>query len=186
MRDERKPLSFALALVAGYALGLIGWTWDTLEHLRSVQLGFGPAPAHYLSALGIVLVLAVLVPLRSRVVRHLPVYVWLAIGATVLFFVQPVAGSIMLLALLLRASRPRTRQTSYVLYAVASAGVALVLTGSAIDWFWHTANPVVNEETANMLLMPGHQVQLLGWSIGLVGTGALLLRLAEVSRQAVD
>lgn len=55
---------------------------------------------------------------------------------------------------------------------VAAAGWTLTIIGVIVDGAWHQANPGADE--ANMMLLPGHQIQLIGWLGGLVGAGALL------------
>jgi len=58
--------------------------------------------------------------------------------------------------------------------AVAVAGWAVTIIGVIVDVYWHGAHPGADE--TNMLGLPGHQIQLVGWILGVVGVGALLLR----------
>jgi len=53
-------------------------------------------------------------------------------------------------------------------FALACLGPAVVLVGGIVDIFWHQANPGAVE--ANMLLLPGHAIELAGWTLGLVGS----------------
>lgn len=154
-------------LVIGYAVGLVGWVWDYLEHLGTVQLGLGATPAHYLMYLGLVVAVAALVRPWARVRLA---YAWLAASVIVLMFVQPVAGSAALLVLPLRSVWLHAKEGSTGRWpAVAALGAAVVLAGFAADWFWHAANPGVSEHGLSMLRLPGHRIQLAGWLVGLAG-----------------
>lgn len=179
-------------------MGLAGWVWDDLEHLRIIQLGLGMAPAHYLMYLSGVVVLVALVPPWQRALGYLLASVWLAagvvltLGAVLVIQGAPevratlvVLGSIVLLAIPLRAAWVHTQTGRLDIWpAVAAAGVAVVLVGQIVDVFWHIANPGASEMNINMLLLPGHQIQLAGWLVGLVGAGGVLLqRRARRSRQ---
>jgi len=107
--------------LVGYALGLLGWWWDDLEHLGTLELGVGAAPAHLLMYASALFVLTALAP-RER-------GGWLALRGL---------------------------------------GVLLVLAGIIVDVTWHAAVTAGGSEAgANMLLMPGHTIQLAGWIVGL-------------------
>jgi len=97
-----------------YALGLLGWLWDDLEHLRIIDFGVGAAPAHYLMYTSGLLIIALLVGRRARSLR-----------------------------------------------VVLGSGVLVILAGVIVDLVWHGVEGV-SEEGANMLLMPGHTIQLAG------------------------
>ncbi len=169
-----RPRFIPLLLGTGYALGLVGWGWDWLEHLGTLRLGFGAAPAHYLMYLGAILVLMMLILAWLPTTEYRLAYIWL-MGSVILAFIQPLIGSLALLALPIRAVWVRWRDGSLDLWsALALAGIVLVLSGIAVDWFWHTANPGVTEESMNMLLLPGHQLQLAGWLVGAVGASVML------------
>lgn len=168
------PRFIPLLLVVSYALGLAGWGWDWLEHLGSIQLGLGTGPAHTLMYFGAILVLMALVLAWLPPTEYRLAYIWL-IGGVILAFIQPLIGSLALLALPVRAAWVRLRDGSLDLWsALVLAGMVLVLSGIAVDWFWHTANPGTTEESMNMLLLPGHLLQLAGWFVGVVGASVML------------
>lgn len=155
-------ISFGLAV--GSALGLTGWVWDDLEHMRLVEIGV--AWAHLLMTIGLFVTLAGLVVALGRSAGRLPAY--LAFGAGFgLAFVHLLAGRMVWLVLALAAVRLGLRSGNRQ-FALACLGPAVVLVGAVVDMFWHQANPGVVE--ANMLLLPGHAIELAGWTLGLVGS----------------
>jgi hypothetical protein len=68
--------------------------------------------------------------------------------------------------------------------AVAVAGWAVAIIGVIVDGYWHGAHP--GAEGTNMLDLPGHQIQLIGWILGVVGVGALLLRVRAWSKRRAE
>ena len=69
----------------------------------------------------------------------------------------------------------RTRHLETVTWkAVALTAGAVLLSGVIVDLIWHGMNGAATER--NMLLLPGHAIQHIGWLIGLAGTGGLLWR----------
>lgn len=58
--------------------------------------------------------------------------------------------------------------------AAGLSGLLVAIVGVVVDMIWHQANP--GAEEANMLLMPGHLIEVVGWMVGLAVIGALLLR----------
>ncbi len=170
VESRGQPIVVAVGLVVGYALGLAGWVWDDLEHIGWLQLG--DAAAHRLMILGIVLVLGALALAVARAAGRLPAYGCLAVGLALLF-VHPVAGPIALLSLPAGAAWVQAQSGRRSLWPiVAAAGIALVLAGMAVDWLWHNAYPHAQER--NMLLLPGHQIELAGWLVGFLGASVAL------------
>ncbi|MER3398981.1 MAG: hypothetical protein C4315_02430 [Chloroflexota bacterium] len=155
-------ISFGLAVGSG--LGLTGWIWDDLEHMRLVEIGV--AWAHLLMTIGLFVALAGLVVVLSRSAGRPLTYLGFGVGFA-LAFVHPLAGRALWLILPLAgvwlALRSGNRQ-----FALACLGPAVVLVGGIVDIFWHQANPGAVE--ANMLLLPGHAIELAGWTLGLVGS----------------
>src|SRR6266536_2070847 len=83
-----------------------------------------------------------------------------------------VSVALMILLLVNWARSTGVRPTGWT--AVAVAGWAVTIIGVIVDVYWHGAHPGADE--TNMLGLPGHQIQLVGWILGVVGVGALLLR----------
>jgi len=153
-----------LGLTAGFALGFIGWVWDDLEHQRVLQ--FGAAWAHLLMTLGLFVALAGVVVALGRLTGRLPAY--LAFGAGFgLSFVHPLAGRAVWLGLALGAAWLAARAGNRG-FGLGCLGLGVVIIGGVVDMFWHQANPGVVE--TNMLLLPGHAIELAGWGLGLVGS----------------
>lgn len=166
------PAFVAPMLIIVYALGLAGWTWDWLEHLRWLHLG--EKLAHLLMYLSGVLVIVALIPPLRQTGAYVLAYAWLVAGVALLLFVHPLAGIAALLPLPVRAAWVQTRRQLSPWFGLTAAGVALVLTGVAVDWFWHQANPGVHAGV-NILLQPSHALQFAGWVVGFVGSGFFLL-----------
>lgn len=175
-----------LSLVVGYALGFTGWVWDWLAHLGAVE---GMALAHLLMSCSSVLVLAPLVQWFRGGMGYLAAYGWLVVG--LVLTLGPIlamegtapevrrllaaAGGLTLLPIPLRAAWLRVQAGKPGLWpGVAAAGISVVLSGVIVDMFWHNANPGVEEMNLNMLLLPGHQIQLVGWVVGLVGASVVV------------
>ncbi len=151
-------------LAVGFALGFIGWVWDDLEHLRILQLGV--AWAHLLMTIGLFVALAGVAVAMGRSAGRLPAYLAFAAGFG-LSFVYPLAGRAVWLGLALGAAWLAVRAGSRG-FGLGCLGLGVVLIGGIIDMFWHQANPGAVE--TNMLLLPGHAVELAGWGLGLVGS----------------
>lgn len=151
-------------LAAGFALGFIGWVWDDLEHQRILQLGV--AWAHLLMTIGLFIALAGVTVALGRSAGRLPAYLAFVAGFG-LSFVHPLAGRAVWLGLALGAAWLAARSGRWG-FGLAGLGLAVVMAGSIVDIFWHQANPGVVE--TNMLLLPGHAIELAGWGLGLVGS----------------
>lgn len=151
-------------LVVGFALGFIGWVWDDLEHQRLLQLGV--AWAHLLMTLGLFVALAGATVALGRSAGRLPAYLIFAAGFG-LGFVHPLAGRVVWLGLALGVAWLAAQGGRWG-FGVAGLGLAVVIAGGIVDMFWHRANPAAVE--TNMLLLPGHVVELAGWGLGLVGS----------------
>lgn len=151
-------------LAAGFALGFIGWVWDDLEHQRILQLGV--AWAHLLMTFGLFVALAGMVVALGRSVGRLPAYLAFLAGFG-LSFVHPLAGRAVWLGLALGVAWLAVRAGSRG-FGLAGLGLAVVIIGGIVDVFWHRANPGVVE--TNLLLLPGHAVELAGWGLGLAGS----------------
>ena len=54
------------------------------------------------------------------------------------------------------------------------AGGAILLLGIVVDGWWHGAHPGAAE--MNVLVLPGHQLELIGLLIGVVLVSVLLVR----------
>lgn len=65
----------------------------------------------------------------------------------------------------------------------AGLGIAVVLIGLAIDLGWHRANPTANEMAMNMILLPGHQVELVGFLLGLLASVVAVVSLSVSKHQ---
>jgi hypothetical protein len=175
MSDHRNSRpSFLVAILVFYGLGLLGWTWDWLEHLGVSQ--FGEKPAHlvmYLS--GVVVVALSLAPQRGPL-RYFLAYGWLLAGVGLLMGVNPLLGAFVLLPLPLYAAWVRAKSSLGGWAGLAAGGVTLVLLGVGIDWLWHQANPSVLHMGFNTLFQPGHALQLAGWLLGLCASAVTLAR----------
>lgn len=165
MKKMVSPKFQDTALVVGYALGLCGWVWDYLEHEDILRLG--EAPAHTVLELSTVIVLAALLPVGSRATKYLLLYGLLGL---LLYIAMPVAGALALLGVPLVSVWEHRRKGRWdAWFAVAAGGIALMLVGFTIDVFWHAAHPGITEAQENMILLPGHQIILTGWIMGLGG-----------------
>lgn len=165
MKNKVSSKFQATALVVGYALGLFGWVWDYLEHEEVLR--FGEGPAHLVLELSTLIVLAALIPLGSRATRYVLLYTLLAL---VLYMTQPVAGAVALLGVPLVSVWEHRQDGRWdARFTLAAGGIALMLVGFTIDVFWHAANPGITEAEENMILLPGHQIILTGWILGLAG-----------------
>lgn len=60
-------------------------------------------------------------------------------------------------------------------FAASAAGFTVFLIGFVVDLVWH-ANASGSEKGENMLYLPGHAIQLVGWAVGVMGAGAELIR----------
>ena len=169
-KDTSQHRVALLVLLASYTGGLIGWAWDYAEHLGTLQSALGQVPAHLLMQIGTISALATLPLLLPRARSLLPSYAMFVAGL-VLFLVHPVAGCIVLLALSLAAAwrfwRIAGGRNAFLI--MVAVGVAIVLGGTAIDWFWHVAHPGLGEEDENMIRVPGHVIQLVGFFVGTIG-----------------
>ena len=168
-------------LVVSYTAGSSGWLWDWQAHLSATD----PTIAHLMmngSSIVILVVLASLAPVYSGRNGSLLTYSGLVMGLALLIvssmkdqLIGVVIGSLLLLLLLLRSAWLEWRNDRRAVLAVA--GIAVVLVGIVVDAFWHEAypEPMGGEAGANMLLLPGHLMMLVGWVLGLVGAGILML-----------
>jgi hypothetical protein len=78
-----------------------------------------------------------------------------------------------LLVLALWAAWLWLRAGAFEEWRVAVAGgLAVLAVGVLVDVYWHQTHPMVTDTGAymNTLTLPGHQLQLLGFTIGCVGT----------------
>ncbi|HEY7416433.1 MAG TPA: hypothetical protein VH593_14665 [Ktedonobacteraceae bacterium] len=177
--NMRPNVAFAV-LALGYVLGMLGWMWDWQGHLRGIEF----IPAHLLMILSAILTLIVIIrwaPPWSRSRSYLLSYVWLIVGVGFVFgsilFAQPAVfpiGGVILLVLPLYVAWTQMRDRHLKLWNIfATEGVAVVLVGYIVDSFWHMLH--ANARDFNIMLLPGHQIELLGWVVGLLGAAIMLL-----------
>lgn len=171
-RNSRPP--FLVSILVFYGLGLLGWTWDWLEHLGVTQLGEKPAHLVMYSS-GVVVVALALAPQRG-LARYFLAYGWLLAGVGLLMGVNPLLGVLVLLPLPLYAAWVRAKSSLGGWAGLAAGGVAVVLPGVGLDWLWHQANPSVLHMGFNTLYQPGHALQLAGWLLGLLASAVALAR----------
>jgi len=81
-------ISFGLAVGSG--LGLTGWIWDDLEHMRLVEIGV--AWAHLLMTIGLFVALAGLVVVLSRSAGRPLTYLGFGLGLPLPLFTPWPAG----------------------------------------------------------------------------------------------
>ena len=194
----RQPLVLGGTLLMANLVGMVGWVWDWQAHLNGVTLQAAHI-AMDLGALAIVLALVVAArrtPFRSA---FLISYVLLIMAAVVvlgpmvlmdLYSRSTVAATLMqaymqslrttggipfalpLLALALWAAWLWLRAGAFEGWRVAvAAGLAVLGVGVLLDVYWHQTHPMVTDTGAymNTLILPGHQLQLLGFVLGCVG-----------------
>ncbi|MEB1807387.1 MAG: hypothetical protein LPK26_08805 [Bacillaceae bacterium] len=95
------------------------------------------------------------------------VYAGILVGA-LLFFIQHELGVLIIFFIPLVFVWNYIKHNRFLLKTTLLLfGFGLVLAGIIIDWFWHRANPDIGE-AHNMLLVIGHQIQLVGWGLGLL------------------
>jgi hypothetical protein len=194
-------------LAIAYAMGVAGALWDWREHL----IGGGIQPPHFLQDAGGVLALAVLAFVgharfraRSYVVVSVLFFAVLLVFfgpfALMMFFprtpftaaymrlMMTGAGLGLMVPLLVLAGWAAWRWLRIgpiVAWRIAGAGgLVLVAVGAVIDLYWHENNPMTAEMRMNMLVLPGHQIILGGFLIGLLGSAAGLVWPVRRSSQA--
>jgi hypothetical protein len=52
----------------------------------------------------------------------------------------------------------------------------VAVVGIVVDLLWQAAHPGFSEQGMNLLLLPGPVIQLVGWVMGLEGSGILQAR----------
>jgi hypothetical protein len=168
-----KPVpTYNLALLGvGFGLGLVGFGWDALEHLGRAPTDSWPGLGHILMTVGELLTLAVLTMGLRRRIGRLAAY-GLFLGGLLLALVwHPLAGSVLFSVLAaLGVGIYGARGEQFRPMAVASAGLLCLMIGGIVDTLWHTWNATTIE--TNILVLPGHQIMLLGW---LTGCAALVV-----------
>lgn len=179
-------------------MGVAGALWDWREHL----IGGGIQPPHFLQDAGGVLALAVLAfagrpRFRARsflilcVLLVAVLFIIFGPFALMMFFPRTAftaafmrvmmtdAGLSLMVPLLVLAGWAAWRwlRTGPILaWRIAgAAGLVVVAVGTLIDLYWHQNNPMTAEMRMNMLVLPGHQIILGGFLIGLLGSAAGLL-----------
>ena len=181
-------------------LGMVGWIWDWQGHLNGVTLQAAHIIMD-IGALVIVLALVVAARRTSLRSAFLISYLLLIMAALVvlgpmvlmgLYSRSTVAAALMqgymgslrttggipsalpLLALALWAVWLWLRTGTFQGWRVAVAGgLAVLAVGVLVDVYWPQTHPMVTDTGAymNTLTLPGHQLQLLGFVIGCVGSG---------------
>ena len=184
-------------LAAGYGLGATGWLLDWRSHLTIVA---DPGAARTMSlahsfmyAAAAVVVLMLAIAAGRRLSQATEAGLWGAGAVATLVLVGPPvlmmaagvrAGWLMgymsgtgmvpsvlpLLAWTFWVGWLLVRQVGLRRAATAGLGIAVVLLGLGVDLAWHRANPAANDMAMNMLLLPGHQIQLVGFLVGLLGS----------------
>jgi hypothetical protein len=92
------------------------------------------------------------------------------VGGVLIAFVPPEIGSIILVGIPLTALwLTRASPRFGVLTVVAVVGIV-------VDLLWQAAHPGFSEQGMNLLLLPGPVIQLVGWVMGLEGSGILQAR----------
>lgn len=197
----RRPLVLVGTLLVANLLGMVGWIWDWQGHLNGVAIQ-GAHVAMDLGALSIVLALVLAARRTPFLSALLISYVLLILAAIVVLgpmvlmglysrstlaanLMQSYMGSLRttggipfalpLLALALWAAWLWLRAGGFEGWRLAVAGGLAILAGGVIvDVFWHQTHPMVTDAGPymNTLMLPGHQLQLLGFVIG--GVGALV------------
>ncbi|EGL84256.1 hypothetical protein CathTA2_0184 [Caldalkalibacillus thermarum TA2.A1] len=171
--EKQKKVSIIFLL--SYIAGLIGWFWDWGEHMGTVQSGLTYVPAHLLMNVSIVVMFGTIV-LTSTFKKNMYwfSYAGILVGA-LLFLIQPEVGLSVLLAIPFLFFWAYAQRNKFLLRVVfLLMGLALVLVGMVVDWYWHRAHPNIGE-AHNMLLVIGHQIQLVGWGIGLMSALVMFL-----------
>ncbi len=199
------------ALAVAYGLGALGWILDWRSHLA---IASDPAAAGtmnrahtmlYLGALLAVLTLAL--ALNATLSRGGRVWLWSTGAGCVLILAGPpllmmgagiraawlmgymtatgmIAGVVPLLIWVLAILWLCVRRGWIRGAGGAGLGIAVVLIGLAIDLGWHRANPAANEMAMNVILLPGHQVELVGFVLGLLASLVAVVRPAASSTSA--
>ncbi len=199
------------ALAVAYGLGTLGWILDWRSHLA---IASDPAAAgtmnraHTLLYLGALLaVLTLVLALNATLSRGGRVWLWSTGAGCVLLLAGPpllmmgagiraawligymgatgmVAGVVPLLIWVLAILWLSIRRGSLRGAGGAGLGIAVVLIGLAIDLGWHRANPTANEMAMNMILLPGHQVELAGFVLGVLASVVAVVSLSGSSTSA--
>lgn len=182
-------------------MGVAGALWDWREHL----IGGGIQPPHFLQDAGGILALAVLAFAGQSRFRQRSLVAGVLLSAVALIIFGPFAlmmffprtafthafmsvimtgaGLGLLLPLLVLAGWAAWRwlRTGPILAwrIAAAAGLVVVAVGTVVDLYWHQNNPMTAEMRMNMLVLPGHQIILGGFLIGLLGSAPGLLRPAD-------
>jgi hypothetical protein len=184
-------------LAAAYGLGAAGWLLDWRSHLAIVA---DPGAARTMSlahsfmyAAAAVVVVMLAVAADRGLSPAAQAWLWGAGAIATLVLVAPPvlmmaagvrAGWLMgymsatgmvpsvlpLLAWTFWVGWLLVRQVGLRGAATAGLGIAVVLLGHGVDLAWHRANPATNDMAMNMLLLPGHQIQLVGFAVGLLGS----------------
>jgi hypothetical protein len=185
-------------LLIANVLGVVGWIWDWQGHLNGVTLQAAHI-AIDLGALAIVLALVVAARRTSFRSASLISYVLLTMVALVVLGPMVLMGLYSrstAAATLMQAYMGSLRTTGGILFALpllvlalwaawlwlragafegwrvaVAGGLAVLAVGVLVDVYWHQTHPMVTDTGAymNTLTLPGHQLQLLGFTIGCVG-----------------
>lgn len=193
-----RPWVLAAGLLAANLIGTLGWVWDWYGHLGGVTIQAAHLLMD-VGALAVIVALVVVArraPFRSAAVVSYLLLLLVAIlvlGPITLMglyqrstvaarLMQAYMGSlestggipfaVPLLALALWAGWLWLRTGRLEVWrVVVSAGLAVLALGVVVDVYWHQTHPMVTDtgQYMNTLLLPGHQLQLLGFVIGTVG-----------------
>ncbi|MCG6137933.1 MAG: hypothetical protein MET45_25405 [Nostoc sp. LLA-1] len=158
------PVIVLRILLTTHFLGLIGWFWDCSEHIKMLQFGLGTTPAHLLMDVSALLTVFVF---STQLNNSWWKYILPLVGLALIIFI-PSIGGIILLAIPIKFTWIQLQRNHHLWTSLLSLGISTVLIGIVVDWFWHQSHPEVNEENINVLLLVGHQIQLLGWFLGLI------------------
>jgi len=186
-------------LVAGYVGGVAGTLWDWHEH----YLGLTNQSPHVLIDLSGLLLVAVLGfagwRRLNRATRATVYYLLVLVGLLVLapFLLMMTAPHSAAMAVFMRFAMTRGSLIllgPFVVLAAwaawhwlelervtpsriaAAGGVVGVAVASVWDLYWHQTHPLEMGASMNMMSLPPHQLILAGFTVGLIGSLALLVR----------
>jgi hypothetical protein len=171
--EQQKNIS--IVFLISYIAGLIGWFWDWGEHMGILKLGLTYVPAHLVMNVSIVVMFATII-LTSTFKKKVYwfSYTVIFVGA-LLFLIQPEVGVPILFITPFVFIWAYIQHNKFSLRTIfLLMGLGLVLVGVVTDWFWHRVHPDI-DEAHNMLFVIGHQIQLAGWLVGVLGGLILIL-----------